>query len=117
MDKIHLQTVDQGSAICQKWDKYTGNKIVWDKWQMNQLELKEINISSQVEPMLNDKHWAVQPRPKIHLTSSLFVLHKDVQLQQPPRNIRIIPHHSQGSLKLSLHAKLYTAVSCINVEK
>lgn len=84
---------------------------------MNQLVVKETNISSQVEPMLYDKDWGVQPRPKINLTSSLFVLHKDVQLQQPPRNIRIIPHHSQSSLKLSLHAKLHTAISCIKVEQ
>lgn len=50
-------------------------------------------------------------QPNIRLTSSLFVLHKDLQLQQPPGNIRIIPHHSQSGLKLSLHAKLHTAVS------
>lgn len=103
MDKIHLQTVDQCSTIFQKRERVVNQ---WDK-----------NKQWSLADTLYDKHWGVEPSSNIHLTSSLFVLHEDLQLQQPPRNIRIISHHSQCSLKLSLHTKLYTAISYINVQK
>ena len=47
----------------------------------------------------------------IHLTSSLFVLHQDLQLQQPPGNIWVISHYCQGGLKLPLHTEFYTSIS------
>ena len=44
------------------------------------------------------------------LTSSFFVLHQNLQLQQPPGNIRVIAHHRQSCLKLSFHTELYTPI-------
>lgn len=48
---------------------------------------------------------------KASFTSSFFVLNQNLQLQQPPRNIRVIAHHGQSGLKLTLHAELHTTIS------
>lgn len=45
------------------------------------------------------------------LTSSFFILHQNLQLEQSPGNLRVISHHGQRCLKLSFHAKLYTPIS------
>lgn len=90
---------------CKLWTKALPSAIVRQK---QAITLNQYNLWSTLR---------CPTKFNIHLTSSLFVLHKDLQLQQPPRNIRIISHHGQSSLKLSLHTKLNTAVSYINAQK
>lgn len=113
VDEVHLQTVDQGSAICQKVGGRENICSVRMGWQTNQLRLngKGKNMSNKSKTPTVVSSWATC---KAHLTSSFFVLHKDLQLQQPPRNIWVIPHHCQSGLKLPFNTKLHTAISYTN---
>lgn len=44
------------------------------------------------------------------LTTSFFVFNQNFQLEKAPGDVRVITHHCQGGLKLTLNSELHTAI-------
>ena len=66
---------------------------------MERREVKQARITSEKER-------------RACLTSGLLVFYQDLQLQQPPGDVRVVSHHRETGLKLSFHTELHTPISC-----
>lgn len=94
-------------------EKKKCRKRVTEKKKRGSRKGKTLAIKSIFNLLNNGSLGAQQSGMQAGLTSSFFVLYQNLQLQQPPRNIGVIPHHGQSGLKLAFDPKLYSAISYV----